>query len=67
MRRALLIAWSHSGRLRSEAAFARLAGVTHAASLLRGQSVRHRLNRAVNRALHMTVLSRLAHDDRTQA
>ena len=65
----LLVAWSHHGRLRSEAAFARLAGVAplEASS---GQTVRHRLNRtgdrAVNRALHMTVLSRLAHDPRTQ-
>jgi transposase len=66
----LLVAWSHRGRLHSEAAFARLAGVAplEASS---GQTVRHRLNRtgdrAVNRALHMAVLSRLAHDPRTQA
>jgi transposase len=65
----LLVAWSHRGRLHSEAAFARLPGVAplEASS---GQTVRHRLSRsgdrAVNRALHMAVLSRLAHDPRTQ-
>jgi transposase len=66
----LLVAWSHRGRLHSEAAFARLAGVAplEASS---GQTVRHRLSRtgdrAVNRALHMAVLSRLAHHAQTQA
>jgi transposase len=66
----LLVAWSHRGRLHSEAAFARLAGVAplEASS---GQTTRHRLSRtgdrAVNRALHMAVLSRLAHDAQTQA
>ncbi len=66
----LLVAWSHRGRLHSEAAFARLAGVAplEASS---GQTVRHRLSRtgdrAVNRALHMAVLSRLAHHPQTQA
>ena len=51
----LLISWSHHGRVRSEAAFASLAGVApiEASS---GQRSRHRLNRGgdrpLNRALH---------------
>ncbi len=66
----LLVAWSHCGRLHFEAAFARLVGVAplEASS---GQTVRHRLSRtgdrAANRALHMAVLSRLAHHPQTQA
>lgn len=41
----LLVSWSHPGRVRSEAAFAALAGVSplEASS---GQRARHRLNRA---------------------
>jgi transposase len=66
----LLCAWSHAGRLRSEAAFAALAGVAPIPASS-GQTVRHRLNRAgdrqVNRALHTIVLSRLAHDPETKA
>lgn len=66
----LLVSWSHRGRMHSEAAFAKLAGVAplEASS---GRTVRHRLNRtgdrALNRALHMAVLSKLAHDPRTKA
>ena len=51
----IYIAWSHPGRCRNEAAFARLAGVAplEASS---GQNTRHRLNRRgdrqLNRALH---------------
>jgi transposase len=54
----LLIAWSHPGRCRSEAAFAALAGVNplEASS---GRVKRHRLNRFgdrhLNRALHTIV------------
>jgi transposase len=57
----VLIGWSHRGRLRSEAAFAMLAGAApiEASS---GRVVRHRLNRSgdrqLNRALHTIVLSR---------
>jgi len=57
----LLISWSHPGRLRSEAAFAMLAGVApiEASS---GRVVRHRLNRGgdrqLNRALHTIVMIR---------
>ena len=56
-----LCAWSHRGRLRSNAAFAALAGVApiQASS---GQVVRHRLNRGgdrqLNRALHTIVMWR---------
>ena len=66
----LLNAWSHAGRIRSEAAFAMLAGVAplEASS---GQTMRHRLNRSgdrqLNRALHTIVLVRLAHDAETRA
>jgi transposase len=58
----LLISWSHRGRVRSEAAFAALAGVAplEASS---GQRVRHRLNRGrdrdLNRALHTVAITRL--------
>jgi transposase len=57
----LLISWSHPGRLRSEAAFAMLAGVApiEASS---GRVVRYRLNRGgdrqLNRALHTIVMIR---------
>ena len=65
----LPVAWSHRGRVRSEAAFARLAGV---ASLLAssGQTTRHRLSRGgdrqLNRALHTVVLHRRQHDPATR-
>jgi len=66
----LLCSWSHPGRLRSEAAFAALAGSAPIPASS-GQTVRHRLNRGgdrqLNRALHTIVLSRLAHDDETKA
>ena len=65
---AILNAWSHAGRIRSEAAFAMLAGVAPLPASS-GQTVRHRLNRAgdrqLNRALHTIVLSRLTHDPET--
>ena len=66
----ILNAWSHPGRIRSEAAFAMLAGVAPIPASS-GQTVRHRLNRAgdrqLNRALHTIVLSRLQHDAETRA
>jgi transposase len=58
----LLVSWSHRGRVRSEAAFASLAGVAplEASS---GQRTRHRLNRGgdrnLNRALHTIAITRL--------
>src|SRR5215211_5631803 len=63
----LLVSWSHRGRVRSEAAFAALAGVAplEASS---GQRTRHRLSRAgdrdLNRALHTVAITRLrCHDE----
>jgi transposase len=66
----VLISWSHPGRLRSEAAFAMLAGVApiEASS---GQVVRHRLNRGgdrqLNRALHTIVMIRQRYHQATKA
>ena len=57
----VIMAWSHPGRVRDEAAFASLAGVAplEASSGLR---TRHRLNRggdrALNRALHTVAITR---------
>jgi transposase len=63
-------AWSHAGRLRSEAAFAALAGVNPIPASS-GNTIRHRLNRGgdrrLNRALHMAVITRMTHDPETRA
>ncbi|WBP95012.1 IS110 family transposase [Mycolicibacterium neoaurum] len=63
-------AWSHAGRVRSEAAFAALAGVNPIPASS-GNTVRHRLNRGgdrrLNRALHMAVVTRMTHDPDTKA
>jgi transposase len=65
----LLVTWSHRGRVRSEAAFARLAGVAPLPASS-GQTTRHRLSRGgdrqLNRALHTVVLHRRQHDPATQ-
>jgi len=67
---ALLLAWSHPGRLRSEAAFARLAGAAPIPASS-GKVVRFRLDRGgdrrLNRALHTIVLSRRKHHAETIA
>jgi transposase len=67
---ALLVAWSQPGRLRSEAAFARLAGVAPIPASS-GKLVRQRLDRGgdrrLNRALHTIVLSRRRVDAETKA
>jgi transposase len=59
-----LVAWSHRGRLRSEAAFARLAGAPPIPASS-GMVVRHRLDRGgdrqLNRALHTIIVSRRKH------
>lgn len=66
----VLVSWSHHGRFRSEAAFAKLGGVApiEASS---GMVVRHRLNRSgdrqLNRALHTVVLVRMRQDPATKA
>jgi transposase len=63
------VSWSHSRRLRNEAAFAALAGVAPIPASS-GQTVRHRLNRCgdrqLNRALHTIVLHRRQHDATTR-
>jgi transposase len=65
----LIVAWSHPGRLRSEACFARLAGVAPIPASS-GQTRRHRLSRGgdrqLNRALHTIVLHRRQHDPATR-
>ena len=65
----LLIAWSHHGRLRSEACFARLAGVAPVPASS-GRTQRHRLSRGgdrqLNRALHTIALHRRQHDPATR-
>ena len=57
----LVISWSHHGRLRGEAAFARL-GAAAPIPASSGQTVRHRLDpggdRQLNRALHTIIISR---------
>jgi transposase len=66
----LLISWSHRGRVRSEAAFAALAG-TAPLKTSSGQRVRHRLNRGgdrdLNRALHTVAITRLRCHSETRA
>jgi transposase len=66
----LLLSWSHPGRIRSEAAFAMLAGAAPIPASS-GRTVRHRLNRSgdrqLNRALHTIVTSRLRCDPATKA
>lgn len=57
----VLLSWSHRGRIRSEAAFARLAGCAPIPASS-GQTVRYRLDRngdrQLNRALHMILVTR---------
>ena len=66
----VLVSWSQAGRLRSEAAFAVLAGVASIPASS-GQVTRHRLNRGgdrqLNRALHTVALVRLRDDPTTRA
>ena len=65
-----LCAWSHPGRIHSEAAFATLAGVAPIPANSGQVSTRYRLNRhgdrQLNRALHTIALSRLRHDQATR-
>jgi transposase len=66
----VLLSWSHRGRFRSEAAFARLAGAAPIPASS-GLVSRHRLDRGgdrqLNRALHTIVVSRRKHDPATIA
>lgn len=63
-----LVAWSHEGRVRSETAFACLAGVNPIPASS-GNTVRHRLNRGgdrrLNSALHMAAITRMTFDSET--
>jgi transposase len=65
----LIVTWSHRDRLRSEAAFARLAGVAPLPASS-GLTTRHRLSRGgdrqLNRALHTIILHRRHHDPTTR-
>jgi transposase len=65
----VLCAWSHPGRIHSEAAFAMLAGVAPIPATSGQVTNRHRLNRygdrQLNRALHVIVLARIRYDDTT--
>lgn len=66
----VLIAWSHPGRVRSDAAMASLAG-TCPIPASSGNTVRHRLNRGgdrrLNRALTTIVIVRMRVDPATRA
>ena len=57
----VVLSWSHQGRIASEAAFARLAGVAPIPASS-GQTVRYRLDRSgdrrLNRALHLILVTR---------
>jgi transposase len=57
----VMLAWSHQGRIASEAAFARLAGAAPIPASS-GQTIRHRLDRSgdrkLNRTLHQIMLTR---------
>jgi hypothetical protein len=66
----VLHAWSHPGRIHSEAAFAALGGIAPLPASS-GDTRRHRLNRGgdrrLNRAIYTITLTRLGHDPRTRA
>ncbi len=65
-----LVSWSHKGRVRNEAAFARLAGAPPIPASS-GKIIRYRLDRGgdrkLNAALHQIVITRRKHDPRTIA
>jgi transposase len=66
----VLCAWSHPGRIHSEAAFAMLAGAAPIPANSGQVTNRHRLNRygdrQLNRALHTIVLSRIRYHQATR-
>jgi transposase len=67
---AVLCAWSHAGRCRTDAAFAMLGGAAPIPASS-GQRIRVRRNRSgdrqLNQALHLVVLTRLRYDPATRA
>lgn len=66
----IIAAWSHQGRVRSEAAFAVLAGVSPVPASS-GNTTRHRLSRGgdrrLNRALSSIAVTRMSHHPPTRA
>ena len=66
----VLCAWSHPGRIHSEAAFAMIAGVAPIPANSGQVTTRYRLNpygdRQLNRALHTIALSRIRHHQPTR-
>jgi transposase len=66
-----VLAWSHHGRCRNEAAFARLAGAAPIPATSGQTQNRHRLNRRgdrrVNHALYIVAVTRLQRDPATRA
>jgi transposase len=67
----LLLAWSHPGRIRTEAAFAKLAGTAPLPAGSGTTTGRHRLSRLgdrqLNRALHTIAVNRMRHHPPTRA
>ncbi len=67
---AFYIAWSHPGRCRNEAAYARLAGVAPIPAISGQTSDRFRLNRGgdrqLNRAFYLVAVTRTRYDQRTK-
>ncbi len=67
----IIVSWSHPGRCRNEAAFARLGGVAPIDATSGQNQNRHRLSRGgdrqLNRALHQIITIRSQSDPRTQA
>ena len=65
----VLAAWSHPGRIHSEAAFAMIAGCAPIPASS-GQTIRHRLNRQgdrqLNWAIHVIYLQRMRHHNPTK-
>jgi transposase len=65
----ILAAWSHPGRVRNDAAFAKLGGVCPL-EVASGRRHEHRLNRSgdrqLNRALHSIAKTRMQHDPTTR-
>jgi transposase len=66
----IVLSWSHPGRIATEAAFARLAGVAPIPASS-GQTIRYRLDRSgdrrLNRAIHMILVNRRRCDPATIA
>lgn len=65
----VIAAWSHPGRVRNEAAFAKLGGACPL-EVSSGRTEEHRLNRTgdrqLNRALHNIANNRITHDPKTR-